>query len=71
MQEKKWSYYSKFYISDKCLSNKQHIADGFNSYFANIGPSLADRISASSASPIDKTKDKITDSMSIQPVIES
>ena len=71
MQEKNSSSCSKFYISNKCITNKQDIADGFNSYFANIEPSLADRIPASTASPIDTMKDKITDSMFIQPVIES
>ena len=41
---------SRFYISNKCTANKQCVADGFNSCFANIGPSLADRIPASTAS---------------------
>ena len=71
MQEKKSSSCSKFHISNKCITNKQDIADGFNFYFANIGPSLSDRIPASTASPIDNMKDKITDSMFIQPVIDT
>ena len=58
MKEKKSSFCSKFYISNKCITNKQHIAVGFNSHFANIGPSLADRIPASTASHIDNMKDR-------------
>ena len=61
----------RFYISTKWTADKQHISDGFNSYIVNIGPSLADRISPSSSSPVDNMRDKITDCMLIQPVIES
>ena len=32
---------SRFYIENVCTTNKQTIADGFNSHFVNIGPTLA------------------------------
>ena len=73
-KKKKIKFCTGFYISNKCTIKKQFIRGGFNFYFANIGPSLADKIPEfqnSTASSIDNMRDKITDIMFVQSVIES
>ena len=48
-----------------------NIADGFNSYFVNIGPTLANNIPETNQSPIDNTGSCNLNSMFIEPVIEN
>ena len=38
------SYPDKFICNDKCVKNKKDIANGFNNFFTNVGPSLARKI---------------------------
>ena len=62
---------SKFYINNKCVSDKNIISEAFNNYFINIGPSLANRIPDAMESPLENMGDKVIHSMFLQPVIES
>ena len=63
---------SKFYINNKCVSNKTLIADSFNSYFINIGPNLASHIpDVVGESPLDMMGDRVLHSIFINPVVES
>ena len=64
---------SRFYINSVCTTDKQIIADGFNSSFVNIGPTLANKIPETNQSPINNmgTCNLNTCSMFIEPVIEN
>ena len=62
---------SRFYINNVCTTDKQIIADGFNSYFVNIGPTLANKIPETNQSPIDNMGTCNLNSVFIEPVIEN
>ena len=62
---------SRFYINNVCTTDKHIIADGFNSYFVNIGPTLANKIPETKQSPIDNMGTCNLNSMFIEPVIEN
>ena len=62
---------SKFLINDKCVSDKATIANGFNSYFVNIGSNLADCIPNTDKSPLDNMGTKNDNSFFIHPALDS
>ena len=62
---------SRFYINNVCTIDKQIIAVGFNSYFVNIGPTLANIIPETNQSPIDDMGTCNLNSMFIEPVTEN
>ena len=39
-----WAKVNELDIDEKKLTNPKDIAEGFNEYFSNIGPNLADKI---------------------------
>ena len=61
---------SRFYINNKCVTDKRAIANGFNKYFVNVGPSLARNIDDVNISPIENMKGRNIQSMFIKPVFE-
>ena len=61
---------SKFYINNNVTTDKQSISDGFNSFFVNIGPTLASKIPNDHRSPTFYMKDRNVQSMLIVPVFE-
>ena len=62
---------SRFYIDNICTTNKQTIADRFNSYFVNIGPTLANKIPEIKKSPLDNMGPRNSNSIFIAPVVEN
>ena len=50
-------------------TDKKKISDAFNSFFINIGPSLADKIDQMNTTPSHFLKTKNPDCMNLQPVI--
>ena len=43
---------SRFIINDKVTTDGSEIADGFNSFFVNVGPSLASKIPFKNRTPV-------------------
>lgn len=69
-KSKRSSSCSQFYCGDKIITSKIDIANKFNSFFINVGPSLAKQIPIDSRSPIQyMTKNNQT--MAIIPATES
>ena len=62
---------SKFNINGSCVTDKSKIANGFNSYFVNIGPTLANDIPESKKSPIDNMGERNKFSFFVNPTSEA
>jgi hypothetical protein len=60
-----------FIINNKTVSNKTNIANAFNKYFINIGPSLSNKIPATTDKPDKYMKSHIIESIFIKPVVEN
>ena len=56
---------------DKLLMTKNKIANGFNKYFINIGPNLANKIPDNNKSPTTYMADRVLESMVIAPVVDN
>ena len=56
---------SKFMVNNICTSDNKEISNGFNSFFVNIGPTLARKIPSVNKSPSFFMKNRIVDSMFI------
>ena len=66
------NYPEKFYNDNKCVTNKKDIANGFNNFFTNVGPSLASKIVSPVKDSIHKTMSKGNiNSMFLKPVSDS
>ena len=61
---------SKFKIGNQITNDKNMIAKGFNNFFINIGPTLANKIPADNRSPTLYMKNRVSEAMVITPVIE-
>ena len=61
---------SKFYINNQLCNDKNKIADGFNNFFINIGPTLARDIPSDSRDPTVYMKNQVFDSLVLEPVLE-
>ena len=61
---------SRFVINNNITTNKNIIADGFNSYFANVGPTLAKNIPHDSRCPTTFIPNRNENSMFMTPVVE-
>ena len=54
---------SRFIINNKVTTDKKNISDGFNSFFTNVGPSLASKIPSDSRSPTIFMKERVNTSI--------
>ena len=61
---------SKFIINNNIVTDKKLISEGFNSFFTNIGPTLANKIPHDDRSPTAKMTDRNLHSMFVEPVVE-
>ena len=61
---------SRFLINNKIVTDKKVISDGFNSFFINVGPTLAKKIPSNSKSTSDFLKHGVLDSMYMTSVVE-
>ena len=61
----------KFKYRDKIIDDKELIAEKFNDFFINIGPTLANNIPKNKNTPLMYLKNKITDSLFLAPVTEN
>ena len=51
---------SKFQLNGACITDKTKIANGFSSYFVNVGPNLANSIPHTTVSPLNNMNEKNT-----------
>ena len=61
---------SRFTVNNRLTTDKKLIAEGFNSFFINIGPELAKKIPNEPASPSEFLENRNAESMFVQPVAE-
>ena len=61
---------SKFTINNKIIKDDTEIADSFNKFYVNIGPSLAEKIPETDIDPISYIKKDISTCMHVVPVTE-
>ena len=57
-------------VNQEITTDKTKIANGFNLYFINIGPILADKIPQDNKCPTTDMENRILESMVIAPVVE-
>ena len=69
-KKKDTSSCSKFQVNQEITTDKTKIANGFNQYFINIGPTLADKIPQDNKCPTTYMENRILESMVIAPVVE-
>ena len=62
-KKKSTSSCSRFIVNDKITSDKMEISNGFNSFFINVGPTLAAKIPSDNRSPTAFMKDRVINSM--------
>ena len=60
--------YSRFMVNDKITTNKETIANSFNSFFVNVGPSLADKIPSDDRSPTIFMQKRVMHTMMLESV---
>ena len=61
---------SKFLVNQETTTNKNKIAKGFNQYFINIGPNLANKIPQDNKCPTTYMDNQVLESIVITPVVE-
>ena len=62
---------TKFKVSDNSITtNKTLISDKFNDFLTSVGPSLAKKIPQQNVSPMEYMKEKLVNSMFMEPVKE-
>ena len=69
-KRKSTSSTSRFIVNNNLTTDKKLIAEGFNSFFTNIGPDLAKKIPNDPAFPSEFLKKRNIESMFVQPVVE-
>ena len=62
---------SRFLINDAVNTNKTDISNAFNSFFINVGPSLASKIPSNDRDPTTFMKGRVIQSMAIDGVVSS
>ena len=62
---------SRFLINNVITTDKQIIADGFNSFFTNVGPSLANKIPSDDRSPTLFMKNRVGQSIVLDEVVSN
>ena len=60
---------SRFTVNNRVTTDKSVIADGFNSFFVNIGPNLANNIPSVNKSPTSFMKNCFVESMVVNEVV--
>ena len=70
-RKKSTSSCSRFLINNIITNDKQIIANGFNSYFTNVGPSLARKIPSDNRSPTFHMKNGIQNTICLDSVVAS
>ena len=61
---------SKFLVNQETTTDKNKIAKGFNQYFINISPNLANKIPQDNKCPTTYMDNRVLESMVITPVVE-
>ena len=61
---------SRFLVNNKFITDKKEISNSFNSFFINIGPSLAGKIPSVDKAPSSFMKNRIIDSIYLTEVID-
>ena len=69
-RKKQGILHSEFLISDKIVTDKTEITEGFNDFFTNVGPNLAQGIPAVNKTPRDFMKNRILESMFLNDVLQ-
>ena len=69
-KKKDTSSCSKFLVNQETTTDKNKIAKGFNQYFINIGPTLANKIPQDNKCPTTYMDNRVLESMVIAPVVE-
>ena len=62
--------FSRFLIDGQVTTDKNSISNGFNSFFTNVGPSLANKIPSDSRSPSAFLKNPVSNCMYMDNVLE-
>ena len=62
---------SKFLLNGECITDKLKIANGFNSYFVNVGPNLANTIPDTTISPLNNMNERNAFTFYINPTTET
>ena len=68
-RKKSSSSCSRFLINNVVTNDKKNIANGFNSFFTNVGPSLASKIPSDSRCPSIFLKNRVSNSIVINEVV--
>ena len=61
---------TRFKVDGHYTTDKQKITDGFNKFYINVGPNLANKIPSDSRPATTYMKDRIVNSMAILPVVQ-
>ena len=69
-KKKDTSSCSKFQVNQEITTDKTKIDNGFNQYFINIGPTLADKIPQDNKCPTTYMENRILESMVMSPVVQ-
>ena len=69
-KNKKTSISSRFMVNNQIIINKQDIADGFNSFYVNVGPTLAKKIPKVNKSPSSFIKKSYNHKMFVKEVTQ-
>ena len=62
--------YSRFLVNNQITNDKKSISNGFNSFFVNVGPSLASKIPSDNRSPSEFMKNRISDDIIMKSDLE-
>ena len=68
-KKKDTSSCSKFQVNQEITTDKTKIANGFNQYFINIGPTLADKIPKDNKCPTTYMENRILESMLVTAIV--
>ena len=62
---------SKLLLNGECITDKLKIANGFNSYFVNVGPNLANNIPDTTISPLNNMNERNAFKFDMNPTTET
>ena len=69
-KKKSSSSSSRFMVNNKIVTDKNEISNGFNSFFTNIGPTLAEKIPSVNRSSTSFMKNRVLESMFLTDVVD-
>ena len=70
-KKKNSSVCNKFIIKNREVNNPHDISDGFNSFYVNLGPSLASKLPNTDIDPITYINNGVSKTIFLQPVTEN